>query len=44
MSTKVISVRVNKELKEEAERLGINLREVIEKAIKERIEIEKKAC
>lgn|GEM_PF-2980973 len=35
-------MRVNKELKEEAESLDVNLREVIEKALKERIEIEKR--
>ncbi len=34
----VLSVRVRKELKEEAERLGINIREVVEKALEESIE------
>lgn len=34
----VISVRVRRELKEEAERLGINLREVVERALEEEVE------
>jgi post-segregation antitoxin (ccd killing protein) len=38
LSTAVLSVRVRKELKEEAEKLGINLKEVIEKALKAEIE------
>ena len=38
MSTEVLSVRVRKDLKEEAERLGINLKEVIERALKAEIE------
>ena len=33
----VVSVRIRKELKEEAERLGIDLRKVVERAIKEEI-------
>ncbi|ACP34770.1 conserved hypothetical protein [Sulfolobus islandicus L.S.2.15] len=33
----VISVRVKKELKKRAEELGINIREVVEKALKEAI-------
>ena len=36
MST-VLSVRVKRELKEEAERLGLDLRAVIEKALREEI-------
>ena len=42
MSTKVLSVRVRKELKEEAEKLGVDFREVIEKALEEAIEREKR--
>ncbi len=37
MSTAVLSVRVRKELKEEAEQLGIDLRKVVEKALQEEI-------
>jgi post-segregation antitoxin (ccd killing protein) len=37
LSTTVLSVRVRKELKEEAEKLGISLREVVEKALEEEI-------
>lgn len=37
MSTTVLSVRVRKELKEEAEKLGISLREVVERALEEEI-------
>jgi len=37
LSTAVLSVRVRKELKEEAKRLGINLREVVERALEEEI-------
>lgn len=33
----VLSVRVRKELKREAEQLGINVREVVEKALEEAI-------
>lgn len=36
MST-VLSVRVRRELKEEAERLGIDLRRVVERALEEEI-------
>jgi ribosomal protein RSM22 (predicted rRNA methylase) len=35
LSTTVLSVRVRKELKEEAEKLGISLREVVERALEE---------
>jgi post-segregation antitoxin (ccd killing protein) len=35
--TTVLSVRVRKSLKEEAEVLGINIREVVEKALEEEI-------
>ena len=34
----VVSVRVRRELKEEAERLGINMRELVERALMEEIE------
>lgn len=37
MSTVVLSVRVRRELKEEAERLGIDLRAVVERALEEEI-------
>jgi hypothetical protein len=37
MGSVVLSVRVRRELKEEAERLGINIREVVEKALEEAI-------
>jgi len=33
----VLSVRVRRELREEAERLGINIREVVERALEEEI-------
>uniref|UniRef100_A0A7C5XHS3 DUF4145 domain-containing protein n=1 Tax=Ignisphaera aggregans TaxID=334771 RepID=A0A7C5XHS3_9CREN len=36
-STAVLSVRVRRELKEEAERLGIDIRSVVEKALEEEI-------
>lgn len=36
-STVVLSVRINKELKEKAESLNINIREVVEKALEEAI-------
>lgn len=36
MST-VLSVRVRKELKEEAERLGIDLRRIVERALREEV-------
>jgi post-segregation antitoxin (ccd killing protein) len=37
MTSVVLSVRVRRELKEEAERLGINIREVVERALEEEI-------
>lgn len=37
MSTAVLSVRVRRELKEQAEQLGIDLRKVVEKALQEEI-------
>ena len=37
MTTVVVSVRVRRELREEAERLGINIRKVLEKALEEEI-------
>ena len=37
MSTEVLSVRVRRELKEEAERLGIDIRSVVERALEEEI-------
>ncbi len=37
MSTVVLSVRVRRELKEEAERLGVDIRAVVEKALEEKI-------
>ncbi len=42
MSTAVVSVRVPKRVKEEAERLGINIREVVERSLIEAIKEEKK--
>lgn len=36
-STVVLSIRISKELKEKAESLNINIREVIEKALEESI-------
>jgi len=42
MSTAVISVRVKKELKEEAIKLNIDLKKVIEKALEEEIKRIKK--
>ncbi|BDC17483.1 type II toxin-antitoxin system CcdA family antitoxin [Acidianus sp. HS-5] len=41
MST-VLSVRVRKELKEKAEQLGIDIREVVEKALEEAIKEKEK--
>ncbi|RLE83346.1 MAG: DUF4145 domain-containing protein [Thermoprotei archaeon] len=38
----VVSVRIRRELKEEAERLGINFREVFERALVEEIERRKR--
>ncbi len=37
MPTTVLSVRVRKELKEEAERLGIDIRAVIERALEDEV-------
>ena len=37
MSTVVLSVRVRRELKEEAERLGVDIRAVVERALEEEI-------
>ena len=37
-----MSVRIKKELKEEAEKFGINLREVVENALKQEIEKRKR--
>ena len=37
MSTVVLSVRVRRDLKEEAERLGIDIRAVVERALEEEI-------
>ncbi|RLE77461.1 MAG: DUF4145 domain-containing protein [Thermoprotei archaeon] len=37
MSTVVLSVRVRRELKEEAEELGIDIRGVVEKALREEV-------
>ncbi len=37
MSTVVVSVRVRRELKEEAERLGVDIRSVVEKALEEEV-------
>ena len=37
MSTAVLSVRVRRELKEEAERLGIDVRALVERALEEEI-------
>lgn len=37
MSTVVLSVRIRRELKEEAERLGIDVRSVVERALREEI-------
>lgn len=37
MSTVVLSVRVRRELKEEAERMGVDFRSVVEKALEEEV-------
>ncbi|MEM4522270.1 MAG: DUF4145 domain-containing protein [Nitrososphaeria archaeon] len=42
MSTEVLSIRISKELKEEVQKLNINIKEVIEKAIIDAIEQAKK--
>ena len=39
----VVSVRVRRELKEEAERLGIDLRRLVEKTLEEEVERRKRA-
>ena len=41
MPTAVLSVRVRKELKEEAERLGIDLKEVVERALENEVKRKK---
>ena len=38
MSTEVLSVRIKRELKKEAEKLNINMKSVVEKALAEAIE------
>ena len=38
MSTEVLSVRIRRELKKEAEKLNINMKSVVEKALAEAIE------
>ena len=43
MISAVLSVRIRRELKEEAERLGIDVRAVIERALEEEIKRVKKA-
>jgi antitoxin component of RelBE/YafQ-DinJ toxin-antitoxin module len=40
MSTDVISVRVKREIKEEASRLGIDLRDVVEDALERAIHVQ----
>jgi len=42
LATSVVSVRVKRELKEEAEKLGIDLRSVVEKAIESEVRRVKK--
>lgn len=37
MSTVVLSVRIGRELKEEVERLGIDVRSVVERALREEV-------
>ena len=37
VSTAVLSVRIRKELKEEAERMGIDIKSVVERALEEEI-------
>ncbi|MCD6244258.1 MAG: type II toxin-antitoxin system CcdA family antitoxin [Candidatus Korarchaeota archaeon] len=41
MSTEVLSVRVRKELKRKAEELGLDLRSIVERALKEEIRKQK---
>ncbi|MCD6444708.1 type II toxin-antitoxin system CcdA family antitoxin [Candidatus Bathyarchaeota archaeon] len=43
MMSAVVSVRVKRELKEEAERLGIDLRRLVEKTLEEEVERRKRA-
>jgi len=38
MSTEVLSIRIKKDLKREAERLNLNIKDIIEKALAEAIE------
>ena len=40
--TDVISIRIDKNLKEKTKELGINIKDVVEKALKEEIEKKKK--
>jgi len=42
LSTAVVSVRIPKRLKEEAERLGVNIRQVVEESLRRAIEEERK--
>jgi len=42
VSTVALSVRVRRELKEKAEELGINIREVVERVLEEAIEERRK--
>lgn len=42
MSTEVLSIRVSRELKREAERLGIDMKSVIERALSDAVEQAKK--
>lgn len=37
MSTVVLSIRIKRELKEEVERMGIDVRSVVERALKEEV-------
>ncbi len=37
MSTEVLSVRIRRDLKEEVAKLGINVREVVERALEEEV-------
>ncbi|MDK2384508.1 MAG: DUF4145 domain-containing protein [Candidatus Korarchaeota archaeon] len=41
MSTEVLSVRIRRELKKEAERLNIDVKRVVEEALEEKIKEEK---
>jgi len=42
MSTEVLSIRIRKDLKREAQKLGINIREVVERALEREIREAKK--